>query len=108
MKLIDIVKEVYIQEPSKSNDDLLDKGFKLGEPTIDPVTGASITDVEYLPEFELIRRQVLQMRKEFQPFKFSSNPDIAKISKEINTHMTKGSQLAFVLSKMIELQKKSK
>jgi hypothetical protein len=46
------------------------------------------------------------MRKEFQPFKFSSNPDIAKISKDINTHLTKASQLIFALDKMVELQRK--
>jgi hypothetical protein len=46
------------------------------------------------------------MRKEFQPFKFSSNPDIASVSKEINSNMTKLSQLIFALDKMIELQRK--
>lgn len=109
MKLKDIVEAIYVKEPENiGDDDLLKKGFKLGEPTIDPNTGASITDVEYLPEFEQLRRQVLQMRKQFQPFKFSSNPDIAKVSKDINTHLTKVSQLIFALDKMIELQRKNK
>jgi len=109
MKLRDIVEAIYVKQPEDAGDeDLLKKGFKLGEPTIDPNTGASITDVEYLPEFEHIRRQVLQMRRQFQPFKFSSNPDIAKISKDVNTHLTKVSQLIFALDKMIELQNKNK
>jgi hypothetical protein len=86
--------------------DLMQKGFKLGKATIDPETGASVTDVTYLPAFEQIRRQALTMRKEFQPFKFSSNEDIAKVAKDINTNLTKVSQLIFALEKMIELQNK--
>jgi len=97
------------EEPQEAPEkDLMKQGFKLGKPTIDPETGASITDVTYLPAFEQIRRQVLTMRKEFQPFKFSANEDIAKVSKEINTNLTKVSQLIFALEKMIELQNKNK
>jgi hypothetical protein len=48
------------------------------------------------------------MRKEFQPFKFSANEDIAKIAKNINTNLTKVSQMIFALEKTIELQNKSK
>jgi hypothetical protein len=86
--------------------DLMKQGFKLGKATIDPETGASVTDVTYLPAFESIRRQALTMRKEFQPFKFSANEDIAKVAKDINTNLTKVSQLIFALEKMIELQNK--
>ena len=48
------------------------------------------------------------MRKEFQPFGFSSNEDIAKVAKGINTNLTKVSQMIYALEKMIELQNKSK
>jgi hypothetical protein len=98
IKLTDLLNEV--------DDDLLDKGFKLGKATIDPETGSSTSDVTYLPAFEQIRRQALTMRKEFQPFKFSANEDIAKVAKDINTNLTKVSQLIFALEKMIELQNK--
>jgi hypothetical protein len=117
IKLTDLLGEAIVkpeniysqgQEPKSGETDLMNRGFKLGNTKVDPETGASVSDVEYLPEFENIRRKVLSMRKEFQPFKFSSNPDIAKISKDINTHMTKVSQLIFALDKMIELQRKSK
>lgn len=109
MKLLDVLKEVYIQKPEeKGDEDLLQKGFKLGSPTVDPETGAIATDVEYLPEFEQIRRRIITMRKEFQPFKYSANEDISKVAKEINTNMTKLSQLIFALEKMIELQRKNK
>ena len=114
IKLTDLLelekpKNIYApgQEPTNgSEDDLMKKGFKLGKPTIDPETGASVTDVTYLPEFEQIRRKILTMRKEFQPFKYAADENVAKVAKEINTNMTKLSQLIFALDKMIELQKK--
>jgi len=111
IKLLELEKptNIYVpgEEPQEAPEkDLMKKGFKLGKATIDPETGASVTDVTYLTAFETIRRQTLSMRKEFQPFKFSSNPDIAGVAKEINTNMTKLSQLIFALDKMIELQRK--
>jgi hypothetical protein len=107
IKLTDLL-EVYVQTPDgeEGDDTLMKQGFKLGKATVDPETGASVTDVTYLPAFEQIRRQALTMRKEFQPFKFSSNEDIAKVAKDINTNLTKVSQLIFALEKMIELQNK--
>ena len=114
IKLIDLLelekpKNIYAPGQELGNApeaDLMKQGFKLGKATIDPETGASITDVTYLPAFESIRRQTLTMRKEFQPFKFSTNEDIAKVAKDINTNLTKVSQLIFALEKMIELQNK--
>ena len=116
IKLIDLLElekptNIYIpgEEPGNAPEkDLIQKGFKLGKATIDPETGASASDVTYLPAFETIRRQTLSMRKEFQPFKFSANEDIAKIAKNINTNLTKVSQMIFALEKTIELQNKSK
>jgi hypothetical protein len=107
IKLTDLL-EVYVQTPDgeEGDDTLMKQGFKLGKATVDPETGASVTDVTYLPAFEQIRRQALSMRKEFQPFKFSANENIAKVSKDINTNLTKVSQLIFALEKMIELQNK--
>jgi hypothetical protein len=109
IKLTDLLNEkVYVQTPDgeEGDDALMKQGFKLGKATVDPETGASVTDVTYLPAFEQIRRQALTMRKEFQPFKFSANEDIAKVAKDINTNLTKVSQLIFALEKMIELQNK--
>lgn len=110
IKLKDLLDEVYVQQPENGEEDkaLMQKGFKLGKPTIDPETGAVASDVEYLPEFENVRRQVLKMRKDFQPFKFSSNEDIAKLARDINTHLTKVSNLVFALDKRIELERKNK
>jgi hypothetical protein len=106
IKLQTLLEDIYTDKPEGPDMDLMQQGFKLSEPTIDPETGSSSTSVIYLPKFEQIRRQILIMRKEFQPFKYSANEDIAKVSKEINTNMTKLSQLIFALDKMIELQRK--
>ena len=81
IKLLELEKPTNIyapgEEPQEAPEkDLMKKGFKLGKPTIDPETGASVTDVTYLPAFETIRRQTIRMRKEFQPFGFSSNERI--------------------------------
>ena len=110
IKLKDLLDEAYVQMPGddEGNDELIKRGFKLGKPTVDPETGTVASDVEYLPEFENVRRQVLKMRKDFQPFKFSANEDIAKLAKEINNNLTKVSNLVFALDKRIELEKKSK
>jgi len=113
IKLLELEKPSNIYAPGEESGeapekDLMQKGFKLGKATIDPETGASVTDVTYLPAFETLRRQTIRMRKEFQPFGFSSNEDIAKVAKGINTNLTKVSQMIYALEKMIELQNKSK
>jgi hypothetical protein len=109
IKLRDLLDEAYVQMPADQNDDeLMQKGFKLGQATVNPETGTVSTDVTYLPEFENIRRQILRMRKEFQPFKYAADENVAKVAKEINSNMTKLSQLIFALDKMVELQRKNK
>lgn len=111
IKLINILKE--LEKPSQvyttnnpPEEDFIQKGFKLSKPEIDPKTGKSSTTVTYLPIFEQSRRDLLNMRQEFQPFKFSSNPDVAKLAKDINTNITKLTQMIFALDKTVELQKK--
>ena len=105
---LDKPNQIYAtgKTPGYVDDKFMQQGFKLGEPETNPVTGAQMTTVKYLPKFEEIRREILKNRKEFQPFKFSSNPDIAKVAKDINTNMTKLSALIFALDKMVELQGK--
>ena len=90
------------------NDDFMQKGFKLKQTTIEPETGKASSEVEYLPGFGEDRRTLLMMRKSFQPHKFSSNPEIATLARNINTSLTKLSNAMFALEKMIELQRKSK
>ena len=83
-------------------------GFKTKQTDVDPETGTIATDVEYLPNFDKVRRELLHMRTEFQPYKFSGDKDIAKLAKDVNTSLTKLSQMVFALDKMVELYRKTK
>ena len=53
IKLTDLLDEAYVQMPDseEGDDTLMKQGFKLGKATVDPETGASVTDVTYLPAF---------------------------------------------------------
>jgi hypothetical protein len=108
IKLTDLLEAVYTDKPESPDEDLMQQGFKLGKPEIDPETGTSSTIVTYLPKFEQIRKDIIKMRKEFQPFRFSQNEDVAGLAKDINTNLTKLSQMIFAIDKMIELQRKSR
>ena len=109
IKLTDIIKEAaYVEMPPDSGEELIQKGFKMSEPVVDPETGRITTDVTYLPKFKQMRIELIQKRNEVKPFKFSSNEDIAKVATETDKMFGKLSQLIFALDKMIELQQKSK
>ena len=82
--------------------------FAMGKPEVDPETGKISSTVTYLPKFKEMRIDLIKKRNEVKPFKFSANEDIAKVAKNINTNLTKVSQMIFALEKMIELQNKSK
>ena len=86
-------------------DDFLKKGYKLDEPVIDPATGKSTTSVTYLPKLKQTRLDLYKMRDQFRPYKYSSNPDIAKLAKEIGTNLTKISNAILALDGMIEAEK---
>jgi len=86
-------------------DDFLKKGYKTSEPVINPETGTSTTTVTYLPKLKQTRMDLYKMRDQFRPYKFSSNPDIAKLAKDISTNMTKLNNMILALDGMIEAEK---
>ena len=114
IKLTDLINEldkpenIYASgsEPESTSDDFLKRGFRTKKTSINPETGAVTSDVEYLPAFEQVRRDLLKYRKEFQPFKYYPNETIAKSAKDLNTLLTKAANLVFALDKMVELQRK--
>ena len=111
IKLSDIIKEAaYVEMPPEKDggEELIQKGFKMGQPEIDPATGRISSTVTYLPKFKQMRIELLQKRNEVKPFKFSANEDIVKVATEADKMFGKLSQLIFALDKMIELQQKSK
>jgi hypothetical protein len=120
IRLIDILNEAEIpvmgaggekvaafkaKEPV--DDETFKRGYKSIKTTIDPDTGQVTTEFEALPKFDTIRKQLLSYRKEVQPFKYSTNEDVAKVAKEANSLLTKVSQMIFTLDRMLELQRKS-
>jgi hypothetical protein len=110
IKLEKLLQEVYVEMPPKDDgaEELIQKGFKMGEPEVDPATGKISTSVTYLPKFKQMRIELIQKRNEIKPFKFSSNEDIVKVATEADKMIGKLSQLIFALDKMIELQQKNK
>ena len=110
IKLEQLLKEVYVEMPPEKDggEELIQKGFKMGQPELDPETGRISSTVTYLPKFKQMRIELLQKRNEVKPFKFSANEDIVKVATEADKMFGKLSQLIFALDKMIELQQKSK
>ena len=108
IRLKKLLQEVYVEMSSKNDDteELIQKGYIMGEPEVDPTTGKISTSVTYLPKFKQIRIDLIQKRNELKPFRFSANEDIAKVATEADKMFSKLSQLIFALDKMIELQQK--
>ena len=97
---------ISLQELLKElEDDFIKKGYKLSEPEINPETGTTTTSVTYLPKLKQTRLDLYKMRDQFRPYKYSSNPDIAKLSKEISTNITKLTNAILALDRMIEAEK---
>ena len=110
IKLEQLLKEVYVEMPPQNDgsEELIQKGFAMSKPEVDPETGKVTTSVTYLPKFKEMRIDLVKKRNEIKPFKFSTNEDIAKVAAEADKTMGKLSQLIFALDKMIELQQKTK
>lgn len=110
IKLEKLLQEVYVEMPPKNNDgeEIIQKGFTMSKPEVDPETGKITSSVTYLPKFKQMRIELMQKRNEIKPFKFSANEDIAKVASEADKMFGKLSQLIFALDKMVELQQKSK
>lgn len=97
---------ISLQELLKElEDDFLKRGYKLSEPEINPETGTTTTSVTYLPKLKQTRLDLYKMRDNFRPYKYSSNPDIAKLAKEISTNITKLTNAILALDGMIEAEK---
>jgi hypothetical protein len=110
IKLTDLINEldkpknIYAPgaNPETPSDDFLQKGFRLKGTSINPITGASMSDVEYLPEFDRIKMEIGNFAKTFRTYKFSSNPDIASVATKLVTALNKADQLTTVLNNMIK------
>jgi len=126
MKLLDIIneldkpKKIYAdRDPNKpitmvdltpeEYEELLRKGSILVKMPPDPNRPETISSqVINLPKIDQIKREVIQNKKEFDVFTFSTNPDIKNVAKEINTLYNKLFRAMNALDKMLELQRKGR
>ena len=126
MKLLDILQEldkpnkIYAdRDPNKpvtmadltpeEYEELLRKGSILVKMPQDPNRPETISSqVINLPKIDQIKREVIQNKKEFDVFTFSTNPDIKNVAKEINTLYNKLFRAMNALDKMLELQRKGR
>lgn len=126
MKLLDIIKElekpkqIYAdRKPTQQitiadltpeeHEELLKKGTLLVKVPSDPNRPeTSTSQVINLPKIDLIKREVIQNKKEFDVFTFSSNNDIKNTAKEINKLYNQLFRAMNALDKMLELQRKGK
>jgi hypothetical protein len=90
-----------------SDDELLKKGYKLGKPKINLSTGTSTSNVEYLPSFGQMRKDLAAIGKNLQPLKLSKNEDIAKLATALGVAVSRVSARLLDLDKMIKLHQQN-
>lgn len=126
MKLLDIINElgkpekVYAErDPNKQitiadltpeeRDELMKKGTVIVRMAPDPTRPeTTISQVINLPKIDQIKKDVIQNKREFDVFTFSSNPDIKNTAKEINKLYNSLFKAMNALDKMLELQKQGR
>jgi len=125
IKLTDLIseldkpKQVYAtREPGKDitiadlNPDELDQLMKKGTlmvPVNDPSRPETLTSqVINLPKIDQIKREVIQNKREFDVFTFSTNPEIKAVAKEINKLYNGLFRAMNALDKLLILQKQGR
>ena len=94
----------------EEKEELFKKGSLMIKLPVDPkrpeVTSAS--QVINLPKMDQVKREIIQNKKEFDVFTFSSNPEIKNVAKEINNLYNKLFRAMNALDKMIDLQRRGR
>ena len=126
MKLIDILKEldkpskIYAdRDPSKQvtmadltpeeYEELLKKGSILVKMPQDPNRPETTSSqVINLPKIDKIKKDVIQNKREFDVFMFSTNPDVKNTAKEINNLYNKLFRAMNALDKLLDLQRRGR
>jgi len=126
MKLLDILqeldrpKQIYAdRNPNKQvtiadltpeeRDELFAKGSLLVKMPADPNRPeTSASQVINLPKMDQVKKDIIQYKKEFDVFMFSTDPDIQAIAKEINKNFNQLYRVLNALDKSIDLKKKGR
>jgi len=126
MKLLDILqeldrpKQIYAdRNPNKQvtiadltpeeKDELFAKGSLLVKMPADPNRPeTSASQVINLPKMDQVKKDIIQYKKEFDVFMFSTDPDIQAIAKEINKNFNQLYRVLNTLDKSIDLKKRGR
>jgi hypothetical protein len=126
MKLLDILqeldrpKQIYAdRNPNKQvtiadltpeeKDELFAKGSLLVKMPADPNRPeTSASQVINLPKIDQVKKDIIQYKKEFDVFMFSTDPDIQAIAKEINKNFNQLYRVLNALDKSIDLKKRGR
>ena len=126
MKLLDIIKElekpkqIYAdRNPNKQvtiadltpeeKDELFANGSLLVKMPADPNRPeTSASQVINLPKMDQVKKDIIQYKKEFDVFMFSSDPDIKAIAKEINKNFNQLYRAMNALDKSIDLKRRGR
>jgi len=126
MKLLDILKElekpskIYTDKPvdkeitiadltPEEYDELFKKGTLLVKLPSDPNRPeTSASQVINLPKIDQIKKDVIQNKREFDVFMFSTNPDVKNTAKEINNLYNKLFRAMNALDKLLDLQRRGR
>ena len=126
MKLLDLIKEldkpskIYAdRDPSKQvtmadltpeeYEELLKRGSILVKMPQDPNRPETTSSqVINLPKIDKIKKDVIQNKREFDVFTFSTNPEIKNVAKEINKLHNQLFRAMNALDKLLDLQKRGR
>ncbi len=120
IKLQDLISELDrpTREPGDEvtiadlSSDELDKLMKKGTimvPIKDPSRpDSSVSQVINLPKIDQIKKDVIQNKREFDVFTFSSNPEVKAVAKEINKLYNNLFRAMNALDKLLELQRQGR
>ena len=126
MKLLDIIqeldrpKQIYAdKDPRKKvtiadltpeeKDKLFADGSLLVKMPTDPNRPeTSASQVINLPKMDQVKKDIIQYKKEFDVFMFSTDPDIIAIAKEINKNFNQLYRVLNALDKSIDLKKRGR
>ena len=68
----------------------------------------SVSQVINLPKMDQAKKDIIQYKKEFDVFMFSTDPDIKAIAKEINKNFNQLYRAMNALDKSIDLKKRGR
>ena len=101
--------EVTIADLSSEELDQLMKKGTIMVPIKDPLRpDSSVSQVINLPKIDQIKKDVIQNKREFDVFTFSSNPEVKAVAKEINKLYNNLFRAMNALDKLLELQRQGR